>query len=83
MAELEQLRTENRQLHQALASHAVIDQAIGVLVVLGQISPADGSRVLREVSQHTSNSPPSRNRSSNTPRALPCPTSCSGNCARP
>ncbi|UXY24257.1 ANTAR domain-containing protein [Streptomyces cynarae] len=51
--ELERLRAENRQLKQALASHAVVDQAIGVLTVLGQISPSDGFTVLREVSQHT------------------------------
>jgi hypothetical protein len=52
-AELERVRAQNRQLQQALASHAVIDQAIGVLAVLGQITPGDGFTVLREVSQHT------------------------------
>jgi hypothetical protein len=51
--ELEGLRAENRQLQQALTSHAVVDQAIGVLTVLGQIPPCDGFTVLREVSQHT------------------------------
>ncbi|MFJ4584242.1 ANTAR domain-containing protein [Streptomyces echinatus] len=51
--EVERLRTENRQLHQALASHAVVDQAIGVLTILGQITPQDGFTVLRETSQHT------------------------------
>ncbi len=51
--EVERLRAENRQLQQALASHAVIDQAIGVLTVLGQIPPSDGFTVLRDVSQHT------------------------------
>ncbi|MFJ8493195.1 ANTAR domain-containing protein [Streptomyces sp. NPDC094038] len=51
--ELERLRTENRQLLRAIASHAVVDQAIGVLVVLGQITPQDGFTVLRTVSQHT------------------------------
>ncbi|MBB5926380.1 ANTAR domain-containing protein [Streptomyces echinatus] len=53
VAELERVRAENRQLRQALASHAVIDQAIGVLTVLGRISPDDGFTVLREISQHT------------------------------
>ncbi|MEU0030894.1 ANTAR domain-containing protein [Streptomyces sp. NPDC006335] len=53
MEERERLRAENRQLRQALASHAVVDQAIGVLTVLGQIPPGDGFTVLREVSQHT------------------------------
>ncbi|MFJ4585631.1 ANTAR domain-containing protein [Streptomyces echinatus] len=52
-AEVERLRTENRQIHQALAAHAVIDQAIGVLTVLRQITPRDGFTVLRAVSQHT------------------------------
>ncbi|MER5838180.1 ANTAR domain-containing protein [Streptomyces sp. NPDC002130] len=52
-AELERLREETRQLQQALASHAVVDQTIGVLTVLGQITPSDGFTVLREVSQHT------------------------------
>lgn len=47
------MRAENRQLQQALASHAVVDQAVGVLTVLGQIPPGDGFTVLREVSQHT------------------------------
>ncbi|MFM9500267.1 ANTAR domain-containing protein [Streptomyces galilaeus] len=51
--ERDRLRAENRQLQQALASHAVVDQAIGVLTVLGQIPPGDGFTVLREVSQHT------------------------------
>ncbi|MFE9451759.1 ANTAR domain-containing protein [Streptomyces sp. NPDC006739] len=53
VAELERVRAENRQLQQALASHAVIDQAIGALTVLAQIAPRDGFTVLREVSQHT------------------------------
>lgn len=52
-AQLERLREENRQLRQALASHAAVDQAIGVLTVLGQISPCEGFSVLREISQHT------------------------------
>jgi AmiR/NasT family two-component response regulator len=51
--ELERLRAQNRQLQQALASHAVVDQAIGALTVLGQLPPCDGFTVLREVSQHT------------------------------
>ncbi|MER6168675.1 ANTAR domain-containing protein [Streptomyces violaceorubidus] len=51
--ELRQVRAENRQLKQALASHAAVDQAIGVLTALGRISPDDGFTVLREISQHT------------------------------
>ncbi|MFI8194824.1 ANTAR domain-containing protein [Streptomyces sp. NPDC085946] len=52
-AELVRLREENRQLQQAVASHAMVDQAIGALTVLGRISPCDGFTVLREVSQRT------------------------------
>ncbi|MEU4486644.1 ANTAR domain-containing protein [Streptomyces purpurascens] len=52
-AELERVQAQNRQMQQAVVSHAVVDQAIGVLVALGQISPHDGFTVLREDSQHT------------------------------
>ncbi|MGW5480658.1 ANTAR domain-containing protein [Streptomyces sp. NPDC004008] len=51
--QVEQLRAENEQLQRAVASHAVVDQAIGVLVMMARISPEDGFTVLREVSQHT------------------------------
>ncbi|MEU9648270.1 ANTAR domain-containing protein [Streptomyces sp. NPDC048110] len=51
--ELERVRAENRHLERALASHATVDRAIGVLAVLGRISPDDGFKVLREISQHT------------------------------
>ncbi|MFG2858686.1 ANTAR domain-containing protein [Streptomyces mirabilis] len=51
--QVEQLGTENEQLQRAVASHAVVDQAIGVLVMMAKISPEDGFTVLREVSQHT------------------------------
>jgi hypothetical protein len=36
-----------------VASHAVVDQAIGVIVALGRMTPDGGWTVLREVSQHT------------------------------
>lgn len=52
-AKLGRLKAENAQLHQALESHAVIDQAIGILIALYQLSAEDGWAVLREVSQHT------------------------------
>ncbi|PZG75312.1 ANTAR domain-containing protein [Streptomyces sp. NTH33] len=51
--EVERLRAENEQLQRAVASHAVVDQAIGVLVMMARIGPEDGFTVLREVSQHT------------------------------
>ncbi|MGA5200506.1 ANTAR domain-containing protein [Streptomyces variegatus] len=53
LRDLARLQAENRQLQHAVASHAVIDQAIGVLVVLGQVGPDDGFAVLRDVSQNT------------------------------
>jgi hypothetical protein len=52
-AEVERLRRENAQLQEALDSHAVVDQAIGVLIGLGPMSACDGWDVLREISQHT------------------------------
>ncbi|MFH8342222.1 ANTAR domain-containing protein [Streptomyces sp. AM6-12] len=47
------LRAEVEQLKQALASHAVVDQAIGMIVALGRVTPEQGWQVLRDVSQHT------------------------------
>jgi hypothetical protein len=47
------LEAEIAQLKEAIASHAVVDQAIGVVVALGRMSPDEGWLVLREVSQHT------------------------------
>ncbi|MFF0190815.1 ANTAR domain-containing protein [Streptomyces sp. NPDC005244] len=44
---------ENAQLREAVHSHAVIDQAIGVLLAVGELTPDQGWNVLREVSQHT------------------------------
>ncbi|MFE9813198.1 ANTAR domain-containing protein [Streptomyces sp. NPDC005548] len=40
-------------MQEAVDSHAVIDQAIGVLLTLGQLTPDQGWNVLRDVSQHT------------------------------
>ncbi|MER5522221.1 ANTAR domain-containing protein [Streptomyces sp. NPDC048254] len=47
------LREEIDQLKEAIASHAVVDQAIGMVVALGRVSPDEGWEVLKEVSQHT------------------------------
>ncbi|MER6564121.1 ANTAR domain-containing protein [Streptomyces sp. NPDC001027] len=47
------LEEEVEQLKEAVASHAVVDQAIGVVVALGRMTPEEGWAVLREVSQHT------------------------------
>ncbi|MFM9587885.1 ANTAR domain-containing protein [Streptomyces scabiei] len=47
------LQRDNDQLQTALTSHAVIDQAIGVIIALGGLRPQQGFDVLRDVSQHT------------------------------
>jgi hypothetical protein len=47
------LEQENAQLRHAVASHATIDQAIGVLIAVHRIASAAGFEVLREVSQQT------------------------------
>ncbi|MGW2937998.1 ANTAR domain-containing protein [Streptomyces sp. NPDC001156] len=47
------LQAENEQLQQAVTSHAIIDQAMGALVVLGQIPSEEAWRALRDVSQRT------------------------------
>ncbi|MFF4490727.1 ANTAR domain-containing protein [Streptomyces sp. NPDC001544] len=51
--EHERLERESAQLKRAVTSHAVIDQAIGVVVAVGRIAPEEGWRVLRDVSQRT------------------------------
>ncbi|MEU6919316.1 ANTAR domain-containing protein [Streptomyces olindensis] len=48
-----ELQEEIQQLKEAVVSHAVVDQAIGMVVVLGRVSPDQGWAVLKEVSQHT------------------------------
>ncbi|MEU6142776.1 ANTAR domain-containing protein [Streptomyces sp. NPDC047081] len=48
-----QLQREIGQLREAVVSHAVIDQAIGVVVSLGGLPPGQGFDVLRTVSQKT------------------------------
>ncbi|MET7695424.1 ANTAR domain-containing protein [Streptomyces sp. NPDC005483] len=47
------LQEEIGQLKEAVASHAVVDQAIGMVVALGRIAPDVGWEVLKDVSQHT------------------------------
>ncbi|MEW2626005.1 ANTAR domain-containing protein [Streptomyces sp. NPDC048106] len=49
----DRLLERNRQLEQAVTSHAVIDQAIGAVVVLGRLAPEEAWRALRDVSQRT------------------------------
>lgn len=47
------LQAEVRQMKEAMVSHAVVDQAIGMVVALGRITPDRGWQVLKDVSQHT------------------------------
>ncbi|MEU1599034.1 ANTAR domain-containing protein [Streptomyces sp. NPDC005708] len=51
--ENERLQAEKEQLKQAVTSHAIVDQAIGALVVLGQVPPEEAFEALRDVSQRT------------------------------
>ncbi|WP_055558147.1 ANTAR domain-containing protein [Streptomyces sp. NBRC 110028] len=51
--EVAALQEEVDQLRQAVISHAVIDQAIGVLIAVRGLRSDEGWNVLREVSQHT------------------------------
>jgi AmiR/NasT family two-component response regulator len=48
-----ELQDENAQLQRAVASHAVVDQAIGVVIAIGRLTPEQAWDVLRNVSQHT------------------------------
>lgn len=47
------LADENLQLRKAVRSHAVVDQAIGVILAVGQLTPEQGWDVLRSTSQNT------------------------------
>ncbi|MEU1480405.1 ANTAR domain-containing protein [Streptomyces sp. NPDC005760] len=53
LTKISDLQDEIGQLQEAIVSHAVIDQAIGVVITLGTLRPDQGFEVLREVSQHT------------------------------
>ncbi|MFG2265521.1 ANTAR domain-containing protein [Streptomyces sp. NPDC048720] len=48
-----ELEAEVDQLKKAVSSHAVVDQAIGMMVALGRVTPDQGWQVLKDVSQHT------------------------------
>jgi hypothetical protein len=47
------LEEELAQMRRALVSHAVVDQAIGVVLACGGVTPEEGWEILREVSQRT------------------------------
>ncbi|MFD0313002.1 ANTAR domain-containing protein [Streptomyces flavalbus] len=48
-----ELQEQVDQLKEAVTSHAVVDQAIGMVVALARVTPDQGWAVLKEVSQHT------------------------------
>lgn len=50
---MSRLEDENLQLQEAVRSHAVVDQAIGVVLAVGRLSPDAGWEVLRNISQNT------------------------------
>ncbi|MGC2998712.1 ANTAR domain-containing protein [Streptomyces sp. G35A] len=52
-SKIRHLETKVTQLEQAVESHAVIDQAIGVVVAVGRMTPAEAWDVLRETSMCT------------------------------
>ncbi|MGW2712763.1 ANTAR domain-containing protein [Streptomyces sp. NPDC001356] len=51
--QLKALQEEVEQLRHALGSHALVDQAIGVVITVGGLRPEQGWDVLRHISQHT------------------------------
>ncbi|MEU1532339.1 ANTAR domain-containing protein [Streptomyces fagopyri] len=51
--EVLRLEDENLQLKQAVRSHAVVDQAIGVILAVGRLTPDQGWDALRSISQNT------------------------------
>ncbi|MFI9808465.1 ANTAR domain-containing protein [Streptomyces sp. NPDC052301] len=51
--QVQALQEEVAQLRRALTSHALVDQAIGVLITVGGLRPEQGWDVLKHVSQHT------------------------------
>ncbi|MEV7452448.1 ANTAR domain-containing protein [Streptomyces nigra] len=52
-ARIAELQQEVDQLRHAVGAHAVVDQAIGMVVALGRVAPDQGWTVLKDVSQHT------------------------------
>ncbi|MES4889446.1 ANTAR domain-containing protein [Streptomyces sp. NPDC096012] len=51
--EIAALQEQIEQLTEAVTSHAVVDQAIGVVIAYGGVLPETAWDVLEEVSQHT------------------------------
>ncbi|MFJ9762064.1 ANTAR domain-containing protein [Streptomyces sp. NPDC101149] len=53
VGQIHELQTKVAQLERAVDSHAVIDQAIGVVVAVGRMTPAQAWDLLRETSMST------------------------------
>lgn len=51
--EVQALKDEVAQLKQAVDSHAAVDQAIGIVLAVGQLTPEEAWDVLREISMRT------------------------------
>lgn len=47
------LEQEVAQLRRALTTHAVVDQAMGVVIAYARVEPDTAWEILRDVSQHT------------------------------
>ncbi|MFR0353198.1 ANTAR domain-containing protein [Streptomyces sediminimaris] len=47
------LQQEVRQLRHAMDAHALVDQAIGVVITVAGLRPEQGWEVLKHISQHT------------------------------
>ncbi|WP_306319152.1 MULTISPECIES: ANTAR domain-containing protein [unclassified Streptomyces] len=52
-ARVADLEARIEQLREAVTAHAEVDQAIGVVIVVGGCSPAEAWDVLREISMRT------------------------------
>ncbi|MFJ6657118.1 ANTAR domain-containing protein [Streptomyces sp. NPDC091377] len=48
-----ELEDEVEHLRRAMDAHALVDQAIGVVVAVGHLHPEQGWMVLKRISQHT------------------------------
>ncbi|MEW2472072.1 ANTAR domain-containing protein [Streptomyces sp. NPDC046994] len=51
--QVQQLQAKVAQLERAVHSHAVIDQAIGVVIAAGRLTPTEAWDLLRETSMRT------------------------------
>ncbi|WP_309248833.1 ANTAR domain-containing protein [Streptomyces sp. MNP-20] len=51
--QIRELQEQAEQLKQAVRSHAVIDQAIGVVLTVGRLTPEEAWDVLREMSMRS------------------------------